>query len=482
MTFPDLSKSPDIQGIFFRGYKQLDGAAYGLFQVTDPVTFQDWLGHALANDQISSAAHGQPDHGNAKRMNIAFTALGLQTLLGAGYMPDDYDHAFTGSMITPERSRILGDLDANAPARWKWGGQNDMHGLLMCFAADLATAEADLRAALDASHGVQLCHVTSGRMAPNQREPFGFRDGIAQPVLDGTPRQKMLAQHRPKEAALMVVPPGELVLGYRDGTGRLPETPATSAGLDPDGILPPHPIRPERRDFGKNGSYLVFRQLAQHTDLFWDYVNRVATGTGEDTAQALAEKMVGRKMDGTPLAPEPDDGNNAFDFSDDVKGLHCPVGSHVRRSNNRAVNTKDPKLSLEVSMRHRILRRARVFEEDGEVGLQFFCFNASIVRQFEFIQSAWCNNPFFQGLQKEVDPIIGTPRAARLGVDQIDRFTIPRRPYRRVLEETPQFVTLRGGAYFFMPGLPALRFLAQAARAERGLKIPAEHDVPTLTP
>ena len=136
------------------------------------------------------------------------------------------------------------------------------------------------------------------------------------------------------------------------------------------------------------------------------------------------------------------------------------------------MNIKNSKVSLEVTLRHRILRRARVFDEDGETGLQFMCFNASIVRQFEFVQSAWCNNAFFQSLQKEVDPIIGTPRAARLGVDDVDRFSIPREPYRRVLEKLPQFVTVRGGAYFFMPGLPALRFIAQSSRAEQALMTP----------
>ena len=134
------------------------------------------------------------------------------------------------------------------------------------------------------------------------------------------------------------------------------------------------------------------------------------------------------------------------------------------------MNIKNAKVSLDVTLRHRLLRRARIFkDDDGATGLQFMCFNASIVRQFEFVQSAWCNNSFFQGLQKEVDPIIGTPRAARLGVPDVDRFTIPRSPYRRVLENLPQFVTVRGGGYFFMPGMQALRFMAQTCRAEAAL-------------
>ncbi len=479
MTYPDLSKSPDIQGIFFRGYTALDHAAYGFFRVKDRLAFQMWIGTMLPQGKFTSAAETQPEKDEENRMNIAFTAPGLQILLGDGYFGDTYDHSFSGGMVAPERSRILGDVDSNDPRHWRWGGKDEVHGVLMSFSTTAQTAETCLLDAICEDNGAELVHMTSGRLEVDQKEPFGFKDGVSQPILAGTPREKTLARTKPKEAALMVVPPGELILGYPDGTGKLPETPATSAGLDPDGLLDPHPERKELRDFGKNGSYLVFRQLAQHTDVFWDYVNRVATGEGDDTAQNLAEKMIGRRMDGCPLSPEPQDGeDNSFDFSDDLDGLHCPIGSHVRRGNNRADNTKNAKVSLEVTMRHRILRRARVFEEDDETGLQFMCFNASIVRQFEFIQSAWINNAFFQGLQKEVDPIIGTPRAARLAVSDIDRFTIPRRPYRRVLEKTPQFVTVRGGAYFFMPSLTALRFVAQAGTAETALMTPVEDDLP----
>ena len=139
-------------------------------------------------------------------------------------------------------------------------------------------------------------------------------------------------------------------------------------------------------------------------------------------------------------------------------------------------------MSLDVTLRHRILRRARIFvEKDGETGLQFICFNASIVRQFEFVQSAWCNNAFFQGLQKEVDPIIGTHRPAHERTPEIDRFTIPRDPYRRVMEKVPQFVTVKGGAYFFMPSMPALKFIAQSFKAEAALKGQAIEESPAIS-
>ncbi|WP_415919576.1 Dyp-type peroxidase [Tateyamaria sp. SN6-1] len=484
MADTDLTASPDIQGIFFRGYVKLDKAAYGFFRITDRGLFQTWLEQMLADEHITTAKDRQPADGVVNRMNIAFTAPGMQTLLAAGYIADSYDHAFAAGMTSPQRNRILGDVDANDPSKWDWGGTDPVHGVLMSFATTDEIAKTRLLDALCQENGADCTHTTTGHLEPDQREPFGFKDGVSQPVIDGTKRAKYLKNNNPKEARVSIVPAGELLMGHKDGTGKLPRTPATSAGLDPDGLLDAHPVWHDRRDLGKNGTYLVFRQLEQHTKAFWDYVNETATGTGDDTPEKLAEKMVGRGIDGEGLAPGKHDTretNNNFDFTDDRAGHYCPIGSHVRRGNNRAVNIKNAEVSLDVTLRHRILRRARIFkDDDGATGLQFMCFNASIVRQFEFVQSAWCNNSFFQGLQKEVDPIIGTPRAARLGVEQVDRFTIPRSPYRRVLENLPQFVTVRGGAYFFMPGMQALRFMAQSYRAEQALRTVPPDDVTAI--
>ena len=96
-----------------------------------------------------------------------------------------------------------------------------------------------------------------------------------------------------------------------------------------------------------------------------------------------------------------------------------------------------------------------------EIGLHFIGLNASIARQFEFIQNAWLVNPTFDGMSGEVDPLLGN----RLGFPDgqaADAFTLPQSsgPCRRI-SGLPQFVTVRGGAYFFLPGLRALRFLAQ---------------------
>ena len=76
--------------------------------------------------------------------------------------------------------------------------------------------------------------------------------------------------------------------------------------------------------------------------------------------------MVGRRMNGTSMEPLPksrSDENNLFDFTDDAQGLHCPIGSHIRRSNPRSTGSETPEGSLKVTLRHRILRRGRNYRD-----------------------------------------------------------------------------------------------------------------------
>ena len=98
---------------------------------------------------VTSAA----ERGTDPVLNIAISAPGL-TALGvgasvlAGFAPE-----FVAGMTDATRSRILGDVGNNAPARWRWGGPATppVHMVAMLFAADdrqLATAYASLSAAL----------------------------------------------------------------------------------------------------------------------------------------------------------------------------------------------------------------------------------------------------------------------------------------------------------------------------------------------
>jgi hypothetical protein len=63
------------------------------------------------------------------------------------------------------------------------------------------------------------------------------------------------------------------------------------------------------------------------------------------------------------------------------------------------------------------------------------------------------NDRSFHELGNERDPIIGTQ-------DGTLEFKIPKRPIRKRITGVPAFTTVRGGAYFFLPSIKALRYLA----------------------
>jgi deferrochelatase/peroxidase EfeB len=277
-------------------------------------------------------------------------------------------------------------------------------------------------------------------------EPFTFADGISQPVVEG-----MHGPGRPADT----IKAGEFVLGYPNEYGLHTESPATSDG----------------HDLGRNGTYLVFRQLAQDVDGFWAFLDastRRPDGTSDRVAATrLAAKIVGRWPGGAPLVLSPDADDpalakaNDFEYhSVDPHGLRCPLGAHIRRANPR--DSLPPKpgtdASLDVNKRHRILRRGR--EQAGSPangranakGLHFICLNANIARQFEFIQGTWLNNPKFNGFHDDPDPLVST---------RPDRtFRMPGAPVRTRVTGLPAFVRVEAGGYFFLPGIRALRYLA----------------------
>ena len=93
-------------------------------------------------------------------------------------------------------------------------------------------------------------------------------------------------------------------------------------------------------------------------------------------------------------------------------------------------------------------------------GIAAFIICADLVRQFEFGQNVWINDKTFHELGNEHDPICGTQ-------DGTLEFTIPKRPIRKRITGLPAFTTVRGGAYFFLPGIRAVRWLASLGAESR---------------
>jgi hypothetical protein len=172
-----------------------------------------------------------------------------------------------------------------------------------------------------------------------------------------------------------------------------------------------------------------------------------------------------------------------FTYVNDLDGDRCPVGAHIRRTNPRAGLHPHTQESLKVSGRHRLVRRGRAYGtplsarfDPGEIlkaeggsdqvgrGLHFICFNSDIGRQFEFVQSAWMNSTKFDGLYGDPDPAASPRRVPRPGhAEEIAGFTVQQAPVRTRHRHLPSFVTTVGGCYLFMPGIKALRYLADEA-------------------
>lgn len=469
----------DIQGIIVRGYGALEAAAFVVLEIRQPEATRRWLG-GLAGE-IRDGVEKPFD----SCVNLAFTHSGLAALDLDDECLAGFSAEFKDGMAGDEhRRRILGDVGTSAPGSWRWGGPGGsrVDALLLLYAPDQARLEelyTAHRARFEAGGLGEIVRLDT-ILLPGRKEHFGFRDGIGQPEIAGK-------EEGPAENAGNTVGAGELLLGYLDEYGALPPTPTVAADRDPAGLLAAHPRETGRRDLGRNGSYLVVRQLHQEVAAFWRTARRAGEALGWNEPEAptrVAAKMVGRWPSGAPLLLRPDHDDPALADEDgflyhatDPHGDRCPLGSHVRRTNPRDSLDPDPGSaeSLKVGNRHRIMRRGRAYgpplapsmaprdlaaaEPDGaERGLHFLCFNTNLNRQFEFIQHTWVNNPKFAGLYDDADPLIGehdSEGAGRTGV-----FTMPGEPLRQRVTGIERFVQVRGGAYFFMPGIRALRYLA----------------------
>lgn len=455
----------DIQGFILRGYKRMRHAVYLMVEFTNTGEVKSWL------EKASSDVTNTEEHPTDNCFNIAITYPGFVAL---GLREDNLDNfslEFRTGMNSAHRSRLLGDLGESSPDKWIWGNTDTdkIHMMVLLFGADQERMDAyyHKRKAEIESSGMKILHELTGQTLPNNKEHFGFRDGISQPVVIGS--------GRPGHQNNMVQP-GEFILGYTNEYGVYPESPLIQDTQGDVNLLPEDANRSGMKDLGRNGSYLVFRQIEQYVEKFWSFMFEKAN---QDKEQAvfLAAKMTGRWPSGAPLVkyPEKDPGGISDDddfgyHREDKEGMKCPFGSHLRRSNPRDdFEGSGTGMSLKITKRHRIIRRARLygdpiagspdnFKPNGEVGLHFIAFQSDIGKQFEFIQHTWCNYPNFMNLYDDPDPLIGTMDTPLPGYQQ--RFTIQAEPAPKVIHGLVPFTRIRGGAYFFFPGITAIRYLA----------------------
>jgi deferrochelatase/peroxidase EfeB len=489
----------DIQGLVRFGYKHLTEAKFVLLQIADVVAARVWLGSA----PVSTAREQQPPPETA--LQVAFTAGGLLALGVPPAVVSGFSHEFlVGMAAEPSRSRRLGDVGVNEPAQWLWGGAGPVPHLVAMFFAQKGKLDPWMGTLCDRAWQTAFRVVNYLETSDLEgKEHFGFADGISQPSLDWDLKRPFVADQLTFTNLLAL---GEFLLGYRNEYGKYTDRPLVALGERGKDELPAAEDDATMRDAGRNGTYLVMRHLEQDVRAFWQFVDEQAGAVAVERDK-LAEAMVGRTLSGDPLVPasqaiegidtsKPEAAKNQFTYEADPAALRCPYGAHVRRANPRTadypgqVHRGFDKLvhqlglparkfrdDLVASTRfHRILRRGREYGPglppqdalrpapfgDPKRGLHFMCLNANIARQFEFVQNAWLMSSKFNAMSGETDPLMGN-REPIPGSPVTSGFSIPRdNGVVSKVSGLPHFVRVRGGAYFFLPGLRALRYFVKA--------------------
>jgi deferrochelatase/peroxidase EfeB len=415
-------------------------ARYEFLTFRTPSAGRAWL--RAISEKVTTAAAVRSGQLDAKWVTVALSWNGIRALGLDDHSLASFPEEFRQGMAA--RAEILGLTGANHPEHWRGGlASADLHAIAILFARDVPERERcriEHEKFLTQCAGVEVLSSLDLEAIPPfdyAHEHFGYRDRLSQPVIEGVGEEPMPGSGPALKA-------GEFFLGYPDEEG-------SGAKL------------PQPETLSHNGSYLAYLMIEEHVGAFRDFLRQ--HGETHDQQELVAAKLMGRWRSGAPLVltPERDDPElagdlqhtNDFDYGKmDPYGYGCPLGSHIRR-----MNPRDTAANMN---RRKMIRRGGTYgaplpegsPDDGrERGIAAFVGCASLVRQFEFAMNVWANDPNFHELGNERDPFLGTQ-------DGTFDMTIPKRPIRKKITRLPAFTTIRGGAYFFLPGIKALRYLA----------------------
>ncbi len=444
----------DIQGFVLRGYN-LPVGRYVFLQILSADSGRKLIGRLLG--KITTGQKWDKGKKPESTLNIAFTHNGLVNLDLPIATLVTFPVEFQQGM--KDRGGILGDTGINSSEHWDdvWqDGRVDIWlGIHAQSTAALESCYADVLQQIQETRGAEVLGYQDAALITidsevTPKEHFGFTDGFGNPDYLGVERKSQPGQGKLTPHGKWVpLATGELLLGYADEAGELPVAPV------------PH-------IFAANGTFMVYRKLHQNVATFRQRLEEWGAAY-PDGKEKLAAKMVGRWRDGTPIELSPDkpdpslvkdrERNTNFTFGNDTAGTRCPIGAHVRRAHPRDAFGFNGRLIN----RRRITRRGMpygtyvpegqpVLDQD-ERGVVFIVLNASISRQFEFVQQQWIEYGNDQGLGNDKDPLMGNHGGKGKYVVQGD--TDPANP-PFVCSNLPNFVELRGGEYFFLPSITAL--------------------------
>jgi len=435
----------DIQYILLTRAPAITGR-YEFLSFRNPGAGRAWLSAILETVHSVQQARASVEKDN-RWVSVAFTWNGLRALGVDESSLASFPEEFKQGMVA--RAEILGDTGVNHPDNWVGNlASPELHAIVILFARDAAErqrCEAEHQRLVAQCEGVEVLSSLDLEATPPfdyAHDHFGYRDRTSQPVIEG-------AGEEPTPGTGAPLKPGEFILGYPDEEGVIANSP-----------------QPEI--LARNGSYMAYRCLQEHVGAFRDFLRE--HGKTPEEQELMAAKLMGRWRSGAPLVltPDKDDPalgadpqrNNDFNYKQmDPHGYAVPLGSHIRR-----MNPRDTAANMN---RRRMIRRGGTYgpplleeapEDDIERGIAAFIICASLIRQFEFAQNVWVNDRNFHELGNERDPVCGNQ-------DGTLEYKIPKRPIRKKITGLPAFTNVRGGAYFFLPGLKALRYLASLGHA-----------------
>jgi deferrochelatase/peroxidase EfeB len=413
--------------------------------------------------RISTAAPwaDKPDY----HLTLGLTAPGLEALGLPPALLASFPDSFTAGAA--RRAESLGDTGTAAPSQWAYGGQGAEHLVVSLYTDEQRMAVMDARSrqlrGLVAQHGLVELGAFDANAFEHGAVHFGYRDGIAQPRIEGVPSKR--GEQQPDMQPMCK--PGEFLLGK----GYVNQFQGNWLGDVP-------------HELGDNASYGVLRMIRQEVATFEELLQRVARRYAVDP-EWVAAKLMGRWRNGVPLTlthgaerpgPMPhemaDLRLNDFDYAptpahpaflDDREGLRCPIGSHIRRLN--------PRSALVMGKPHtrRLIRRAMPYgpawqagqAADGiERGLIGYFVCGDVESQFEFLLQTWANRDFStHGLRGTREPILGfQPGEGGRFVIRTENSLDP-----IVIDDLPQLTFTRGCLYCFLPGIGGLHRLAALA-------------------
>jgi len=207
-------------------------------------------------------------------------------------------------------------------------------------------------------------------------------------------------------------------------------------------------------DNSGGGSYLVFRKLEQNVKLFNEKVKDMSKQLLLPESY-IGARVIGRYKDGVHLADgtypvtKIVDPKSSPEYSKDPDGMGCPFHSHARKMHAASYKTRMVRRGVTYDNR---LDKSNPEPENG-AGILFLSYQASIENQFEVLQSKWANNPDYPKKNTGIDPLIGQTNATTAKASK------QRSGYNTTKESLALngTVTLKGGEYFYAPGIPFLR-------------------------